>query len=690
MWEVVMVNIARGVRELGRERGHLGAGMEGLIVARLFNGYLYRYIPCPDDISEEIDRLEDEGLSIGYLDDEVALAFVEVLRPERLRTNHESNPQLEARGGSRAYSSCCSTREQNARATRVETTCFRIKRDDSQEKILPHTWIRHQTSSRTRYFLDRNWNALCKFRGSIQAHNEMTEMRRVGKSIVGPSGYVGGVRSSTAQAQSRIFARNRPRESARGPGSALFGGASVIDHSKWRLTLRPTAKAAATGLIKLSYEQGSLGLTNSEHAMLLPILYKHLDPSSIPSAVDLDASPRTDDVAVRVNGAVVTLSGLVRQIGELKPTAAATDLWPRVRAWFEFLHTYRGLFPTLPAFDEVQLPWVVAFLIMFFMEHPDTSAAIHASSGMRTIIATAWSEIVHEGLDSYLIECATYRCAALLAHHLETQPGSAWIGAALDAGLLHWSQPEFLPCLEQLSREVLPRALVFHEVVARMKTLLPEIEKLIAQTPQFHNSVLVGHWLPFTTLAKERISAFDAWKLRGVRSSRFATVFQLSAEISTLLRMQAHHLLLIDQNFSHRRDRGFVHALAQLDFKRLRSRIATQLLRDAAEDSKDEPVVVLDYLGARSASAGLGTWSEVLSPEAKIQWRRAQQSGGRLQVHLLAFADLWEPKVLLFRMPNSAFNTMLRRILGEENLSDKQRRDRLAALAGALEGMHSF
>ncbi|KAJ7622280.1 hypothetical protein FB45DRAFT_1091073 [Roridomyces roridus] len=591
----------------------------------------------------------------------------------------------------------------------------------------------------------------------------------------------------------------------------------LCESSKWRPALRSTAKAAAAGstpdlfrLIKFSYESGTRRLPQNERVMLTPILYRHLDPSSIPSVADLDLAAVVDDVVARVNGPVLTLGGLIGQIQDrdLKPKAAAPDLWARVHPWLEFLHTYRVLFPNLPAFNEIQLPWVIAYLTLFFMDHPNTSAVIYATSGMRTLIASAWGEIVHDPLyrvklhtklrmqsemlsvltheitepghleeiiagvggydqlaalvvehisqvldddnlfefldisavfiarkpdcllpallqrgivrtlvtavrrlqtrPSYLQEFSSaYRCSALLAHFLKVHPGSTWLREALEAVEI---DSGILRCLEQLLREVLPRALVFYDVVGQLKLLLPDLERLVGASQDFSNSAFVNEWIPFAALAKERVTALDAWEAKGrpfpqacdnmlcgkidsrqkfrccsaCKHATYCSRDCQSADWEAVHRDICAEFRSIppDFDFPHRRERGFLHALAQADFQRLRGGISTQLLKNAVESPETQSVVFLDYLGAGPASARLSTWAQLSAedhPEMWIQWRRVQQSGGRLQMHLLEFAsDRQHPKVLLFRKDASS------------DTQDGNSSPELAALPEGLKGIYSF
>ncbi|KAJ7622279.1 hypothetical protein FB45DRAFT_1061838 [Roridomyces roridus] len=477
------------------------------------------------------------------------------------------------------------------------------------------------------------------------------------------------------------------------------------DSSKWRPGLRvglifpPKHRQLGrhkifSGLIKLcDEEEGSLNLTQNERAMLFPILYRHLDPASIPSVADLDSAAIPDYIVARVNGVVLTLSDLIRPIKELKPTAAAPDLWPRVCPWLEFLHTYRGLFPNLPAFEEIELD----------------------GPGLRTIIAATWGEYVHEhfslphnkhnklcmqsealamltpettqpgsleqiidgvgGSDdhlaalliehinqaadsedisrfldigvvflstlpryllptllehgmvrslvsamrklqthpSYLQECSTARSTAALVYFLRAHPRSAWISEALENGLLQFIsqcsvdyigpmqvEPEFLPNFERLLWEVLPRALVFYDVVAQMKFLLPDAEKLIATrtTQDYGIPAFAKQWTPFATLAKQRIAALEWWETSGRpfsqacdnmlcgridsrqkfrRCSGCAHATYCSRDCQRADWEAAHREIcadfrsvLPDPYFPRRRDRGFAHILAGIDFQRLR------------------------------------------------------------------------------------------------------------------------
>ncbi|KAJ7615870.1 hypothetical protein FB45DRAFT_1035046 [Roridomyces roridus] len=119
---------------------------------------------------------------------------------------------------------------------------------------------------------------------------------------------------------------------------------------------------------------------------------------------------------------------------------------------------------------------------------------------------------------TYLQECSACRCIDLLVDYLRVHPGSAWIREALEGGLLQFViqcsvdciqevqvDTDFLPALQPLLSEVLPRALVFYDIVVQMRGLLPKIEKLIAATPDFPNSTVAGQWTPFASLAKQRI-----------------------------------------------------------------------------------------------------------------------------------------------------------------------------------------
>lgn len=163
--------------------------------------------------------------------------------------------------------------------------------------------------------------------------------------------------------------------------------------------IQPVATAAANGslkdLVRLSIVLRSL--PGDQAAILLPIFYLHLDPSTIPDPGRLDEIITAGTPLPSIDGAVISLNALSDLVEmSVVPVDASPDLWPRVWKWMHFLHSYWEYLPGFHASDEVKGCLKNSSIVLLLSQHPATALAISATPGIRRILATSWAAILHD------------------------------------------------------------------------------------------------------------------------------------------------------------------------------------------------------------------------------------------------------------------------------------------------------
>ncbi|KAJ6501204.1 hypothetical protein C8R47DRAFT_259616 [Mycena vitilis] len=122
---------------------------------------------------------------------------------------------------------------------------------------------------------------------------------------------------------------------------------------------------------------------------LLPVLYANLDPTSIPSASDLDAAGSSFDH--RCTLAYMSIQGLAYLIeyGRTKPSLdLARSLWPRIWKWIAFLHDYRDSIPILTSNPAVDIYSSYTSTTAWVFGYADDT--IRTTPGITRILTHAW------------------------------------------------------------------------------------------------------------------------------------------------------------------------------------------------------------------------------------------------------------------------------------------------------------
>ncbi|KAJ7086199.1 hypothetical protein C8R44DRAFT_821145 [Mycena epipterygia] len=180
--------------------------------------------------------------------------------------------------------------------------------------------------------------------------------------------------------------------------STIHPSLLVRNTSRLRSSLRPVALAAVNGsskdLAKLCVVLNSL--PEDQAVGLLPVLYVHLDPSSIPDPDVLDTIIATSTRLPCIDNAsksLYSLSTMARK--RLFPLDAVPFLWARVSKWVFFLATY---WDHLPGFNAAEQPIMrVAYcaILLRLKEHQQTSVVMSATRGVRRMYAASWATMVH-------------------------------------------------------------------------------------------------------------------------------------------------------------------------------------------------------------------------------------------------------------------------------------------------------
>ncbi|KAJ7038514.1 hypothetical protein C8F04DRAFT_1255794 [Mycena alexandri] len=168
---------------------------------------------------------------------------------------------------------------------------------------------------------------------------------------------------------------------------------------------RRLAQAAAAGSFP-QLKQFRQKILNDKTRMLLmlPVVYILLDPGRIPTPERLNASLEHPDTLADHTGNVIAIAMLAWDIliwDVLETTSippdAASDLWPRLWAWFQFMDMYRdhlsGMHPLSGGSEKEMLSDVVSFAWRF-AEHRPTIDRITTTPGLYAVATRTWSSLL--------------------------------------------------------------------------------------------------------------------------------------------------------------------------------------------------------------------------------------------------------------------------------------------------------
>ncbi|KAJ7763008.1 hypothetical protein B0H16DRAFT_1455444 [Mycena metata] len=162
------------------------------------------------------------------------------------------------------------------------------------------------------------------------------------------------------------------------------------------------AKAAANGSSAdlISFLKLFPEVPDPKRALLIPLLFAHLDPSRIPKPKQLDSI--LSDVArhPELDGIAGGLTALY-EVSELLDVRLIqhplyAELWPRLYPWLIFAHTYHDYIPVEYSMGLAQLHRASAFIILTIRTHGSMKAVVEKATGLRYILAGYWAKIVRK------------------------------------------------------------------------------------------------------------------------------------------------------------------------------------------------------------------------------------------------------------------------------------------------------
>ncbi|KAK6969181.1 hypothetical protein R3P38DRAFT_3146890 [Favolaschia claudopus] len=136
--------------------------------------------------------------------------------------------------------------------------------------------------------------------------------------------------------------------------------------------------------------QFSNSISFSNRTALVPVYYHLLDPLRIPRAEYLERW--TDEKGCNSMGAMIALASL---FFSQPPQESASDLWPRVSAWINFILTFedflRGLVPLLE--HRKFFLGLMTFCHHLCDQNPENLSMIASTPGFRVLTVHAWHSI---------------------------------------------------------------------------------------------------------------------------------------------------------------------------------------------------------------------------------------------------------------------------------------------------------
>ncbi|KAJ7608002.1 hypothetical protein DFH06DRAFT_1249139 [Mycena polygramma] len=270
-------------------------------------------------------------------------------------------------------------------------------------------------------------------------------------------------------------------------------------------------------------------------------------------------------------------------------------------------------------------------------------------------------------------------CFTILSRIFTTYPAPMCIPAALRAGILNIicvctvAHPTLREHMQHLVQQILPPALIYHSVVARVEDAIYDAGEA-AMDPRFKASSIFQDWAKFVQLTKERVRfarAYDAGEYPSRTACNSSTctnvqerrdmkrcgscrrLYYCSAECQSLHWEQGGHrmvcrrlkaLRISDPEPLSTRDRSFMRALARHDYLEALPTILMDEL-EVLHVCRGMPYYFLfDYTAGAANIEILSTEAVEVPPvpsNFQGQWldhvARSASSGGRMQVAIMRF-----------------------------------------------------
>ncbi|KAJ6540550.1 hypothetical protein B0H19DRAFT_1269120 [Mycena capillaripes] len=283
------------------------------------------------------------------------------------------------------------------------------------------------------------------------------------------------------------------------------------------------------------------------------------------------------------------------------------------------------------------------------------------------------------GCDEFDTEWAFKSSFEFLTSLLNSPSGRRWLPDAIGAGLLRTMatcttkfKPELHKYLRPFLTQILPRGLVYYDVVVAVEDALDDIGEIL-YSEKFQASELLGDWDAFFILAEKRISlkhdlahsvptrACDNLECGKIherehfrRCSRCKAFYYCSPECQLVdwsrgehrKECNPHTVLSLAESGScvlSFRQRQFLRVLVNDDYHEQRASIYKHQIPFLAQHSLDGPIFTLfDYTSfPLKVSVHTGAESPIadalgdLGPEWMHIISRAANSGGRIQLHVI-------------------------------------------------------
>ncbi|KAK7048995.1 MYND-type domain-containing protein [Favolaschia claudopus] len=130
---------------------------------------------------------------------------------------------------------------------------------------------------------------------------------------------------------------------------------------------------------------------------LLPVFYKHVDPSLIPAQDEIDAIISSRTRLHSLDAAIISLKSL-SFFTELPVFSLATEtcpyLWARIWPWLKFFHTFWEYLPGLDPTKEDEAIACHCFLIARLRTHPKVQEISSEQPGLHCMLAQGWTKLV--------------------------------------------------------------------------------------------------------------------------------------------------------------------------------------------------------------------------------------------------------------------------------------------------------
>ncbi|KAJ6579221.1 hypothetical protein DFH09DRAFT_1361011 [Mycena vulgaris] len=168
-------------------------------------------------------------------------------------------------------------------------------------------------------------------------------------------------------------------------------GAENINHLPRALRLKALSAADLNGALEDVYHLSQIAdkIPSDQALLLLPVVYRNLDVSLIPTTHQMDSTRPISSTLIGRPIAALVMLGLIPAI----PSPVFVDFWLSVWSWCHFLHTYSDFLENPPG--EKKIGVQLLKIIGVFSADEAAFRLINHTPGVRIVVARTWDLLMN-------------------------------------------------------------------------------------------------------------------------------------------------------------------------------------------------------------------------------------------------------------------------------------------------------